>query len=49
MEFQSYDIAGATGSGFSAEVQMNSRLDRMPYDMTKLRTGFVSAITYEVG
>lgn len=49
MEYHPYDIVGATGSGFSAEVQMNSRLDRMPYDMTKLRTGFVSAITYEVG
>ena len=47
MVVQPYDIKGAGGSGYFAEVQMNTRADRMPYDTTKLRTGFVSALTYE--
>lgn len=48
MVYQPYDIGAATGSGYYVEVQMSSRPDRT-YDNTKLRTGFVSAITYQVG
>lgn len=48
MVYQPYNIAGATGSGFYVEVQMSSKPNRV-YDNVKLRTGFVSAITYQVG
>lgn len=42
------DIKNASGSGFSAELQMSSLPSRV-YDNTKLRTGFVSALTYAIG
>lgn len=48
MTQQSYNISGATGSGFAVEVQMSSK-PTLIYDNAKLRTGFVSALTYEVG
>lgn len=43
-----FDIKGASGSGFSAELQMSSIIGKI-YDITKLRTGFVSALTYKIG
>ncbi len=48
MTQKSYNIAGATGSGYKVEVQMSSKPGIM-YDNSKLRTGFVSAISYQVG
>jgi len=48
MTLKSYNIAGATGSGYKVEVQMSSK-PNLIYDNTKLRTGFVSALTYQVG
>ncbi|MDD2745175.1 MAG: hypothetical protein PHU93_01435, partial [Candidatus Gracilibacteria bacterium] len=49
MDQKSYDIAGASGSGsgFPVEVQMSSK-PTLTYDNTKLRTGFVSAVTYQI-
>lgn len=45
---QSFDIAHAPASGFSAELQMSS-LPGRTYDNSRLRTGIVSALSYRIG
>ncbi len=44
-----FDIAGAYGSGFSAEVQMSAIPGHPAYDNSKLRTAFVAGLTYNIG
>lgn len=46
---KNFDIAGAGSSGFSAEVQMSAIPGHAAYDKTKLRTAFVSGLTYNIG